>query len=240
KRSHNLTKDTLGATLLRADKLSRFHPAVARRLVRRAIAETKGNMRSIDLIHVERIMQLAAQKDGRGRTQIPGLDIFRSFEWLRVAAPSTELAQAQDYSLALALQPGIAKTVDIPGTVVTISLKIQESVRDRGLSAYNEVVDDLDWNKLSVPLELRNWHPGDELQPAGRSKVKIKRLFQERRVPIWERETWPVLARGSEIVWALLFGPSELYRPVETTQCVLRIRTLGVFYPESHESKIPN
>ena len=58
--------------------------------MRRAIAEVKGDMRNIDLMHVERILELAAQPDGHGRTQIPGLDIFRSFEWLRVGAQRTQ------------------------------------------------------------------------------------------------------------------------------------------------------
>ncbi|MBC8167007.1 MAG: tRNA lysidine(34) synthetase TilS, partial [Bryobacteraceae bacterium] len=54
----DLVKNKFKSVLIRADKLSRLHPALARRLVRRAIVEAKGNMRSIDLVHVERIRDL--------------------------------------------------------------------------------------------------------------------------------------------------------------------------------------
>ena len=54
--------------------------------------------------------------------------------------------------------------------------------------------------------KLRNWHPGDELQQPGRASQKIKSLFQEFRVPIWERQPWPVLTSGNAIVWTRSFG----------------------------------
>jgi tRNA(Ile)-lysidine synthetase-like protein len=67
----------------------------------------------------------------------------------------------------------------------------------------------LDWKRLSGPLQLRNWRPGDQYQPVGNSGVvKIKTLFQGARVPAWERTQWPVLTDGETIAWVRRFGPA--------------------------------
>ena len=52
----------------------------------------------------------------------------------------------------------------------------------------------LDAERFTGSLELRNWRPGDQYQAQGRADAgKIKSLFQEFRVPLWERRNWPVI-----------------------------------------------
>jgi tRNA(Ile)-lysidine synthase len=61
----------------------------------------------------------------------------------------------------------------------------------------------LDRARLRFPLVLRNWRPGDRLQPQGHQKAhKLKRLFNEKRISRWDRQGWPVLASGDTLVWA--------------------------------------
>jgi hypothetical protein len=35
---------------------------------------------------------------------------------------------------------------------------------------------------------------------------RIKTLFQQARIPVWERAQWPVLTDAESIVWARRFG----------------------------------
>jgi len=104
-----------------------------------------------------------------------------------------------------------------------IFLEIHDLARSASSGAYNKDVDELDWEALSRPLELRNWHPGDELQQPGRASQKIKTLFQEFRVPIWERQPWPVLTSGNEIVWTRSFGAADKYRLRNASRYALRV-----------------
>ena len=68
----------------------------------------------------------------------------------------------------------------------------------------------LDWRRLSGSLQLRNWKAGDRYQPSGSaSEAKITTLFQQARIPVWERAYWPVLTDGESIVWARHFGPGD-------------------------------
>ena len=46
-------------------------------------------------------------------------------------------------------------------------------------------------------LKVRTWRPGDRL--AGRSK-KIQDVFVDAKIPRSEREAWPLVVRGDEVV----------------------------------------
>jgi tRNA(Ile)-lysidine synthase len=214
---------TDNAVVLRSDVLAALPLAVARRLVRRAMELAKGDLRGIDFGHIAAVMDLARSTEGHGRLQAPGLDIFRSFEWLRFGQPRVSGADTRHYRLTLAV-PG---TVRVPGTDLAISLEL---IDKSGPSVspdwvYNNWMGCLDWQRLSGSLELRNWRPGDQYQPVGYSgQEKIKTLFQQARIPLWERRHWPVLTDGSSIVWARRFGPAAGVAAEQDAQVILKIR----------------
>ena len=211
------------AILLRAGVLAELPLAVARRLVRRAMELAKGDLRAIDFGHIRSVMDLARSNDGHGRLQAPGLDIFRSFEWLRFGQPGEGGLETRNYRLTVAV-PGIVR---VPGTNLAISLELIDKSEPSVSSdwVYNGWMGCLDWQRLSGSLELRNWRPGDQYQPAGYSgREKIKTLFQQARIPLWERRHWPVLTDGVSIVWTRRFGPAAGVVAEQDAQVILRIR----------------
>jgi tRNA(Ile)-lysidine synthase len=73
-------------------------------------------------------------------------------------------------------------------------------------------------------LVLRNWRPGDRLQPQGRSSVhKLKRLLNEKGISRWERDGWPVLSSDGIIVWARGFPVAAGYAAGEGTRTAMVI-----------------
>jgi hypothetical protein len=40
------------------------------------------------------------------------------------------------------------------------------------------------------------------------SEEKLKVMFQESRVPLWDRGTWPIISVDDQIIWAHRFGPA--------------------------------
>lgn len=197
------------AILLVCPKLVALPKAMARRLLRRAIAMAKGDLRRIDFEHVEALLQLAAGGEGHGRIQLPDLDVFRSFEWLRIAPPREGSRSDRDYCFEV-VPPA---KVRIPGGRSSIYLDMLE-ISETG---YTKKGCLLDLDRVTEPLELRNWRPGDRYAPAKRSDQKVKTLFQQERVPIWERQGWPVLTSGDRIVWARKFGVSAEVFPSAST-----------------------
>jgi len=211
------------AVLLRIEALSELPLAVSRRLVRRALEIAKGNLRGIGFEHLSAVFDLAASVEGHGRTQIPGLDIFRSFEWMRIAPPATDNLENRNYRFA----PGVPGAVRLPGQNSVLHLELFENtqITEGSKSVYNESVEWLDWNRIRGSVEVRNWRPGDQYQRAGHACAeKIKFLFHEARIPLWERRHWPILTRGEEILWARRFGPAAGFAASSGTSPVLGIR----------------
>ncbi|MGD0776535.1 MAG: tRNA lysidine(34) synthetase TilS [Candidatus Solibacter sp.] len=189
------------AVFVSAAALAALPLAAARRLVRRAIHMASGGPASSDFGHIAAVVELAGRARGTGRTQVPGLEVRRSFDWLRLAPPTP----AEAYCLCPAV-PGVTR---IPGTDFGISLELLENSETTRLpdNVYNGEMGCLDWNRLSGPLKLRNWRPGDQYQPMGiPTAKKIKTLFQQARIPVWERAQWPVLTDAKSIVWVRRFG----------------------------------
>jgi tRNA(Ile)-lysidine synthase len=76
-------------------------------------------------------------------------------------------------------------------------------------------------------LVLRNCRPGDKYQRVGHAGTEsLKNLFQEFRIPSWDRADWPVLTVGGSIAWVNEFGPAASFAADAASRTVLRIRQL--------------
>lgn len=172
--------------------------AVQRRLLRYAAALVRGNLRGLDFAHIEALRSLFTPGDGSARVQVPGLDAIRSFEWVRFAQVGQEAGQPRNFQTELNV-PGRTVLAD-RGIVIELELFHPGDV-------YNKRVSALDLDRCSGPLTLRNWRPGDQFRSSGSaSPAKVKTLFQEQRIPLWERRDWPVIAMADQLVWARKFG----------------------------------
>lgn len=201
--------------------------AVSRRLIRQFIQIVKGDLRQIEFAHVERILEMAQSSEGHDRAQIPGLDVFRSFEWLRFSKLAPHPTE-RDFSLPLPA-PGF---VELPGSSARIMLRMLE--KSECAEPCVTVVNELDFERLrsldgAVPtLELRNWRPGDKYRPVGRSQEeKIKLLFQEGRVPLWERRHWPIITYNGIILWTRRFGVAADFAASPGARVVLKVDESG-------------
>ncbi len=206
--------------------LTQAPPALARRLIRRAVEIVKGDLRGVDFRHVERVMEMARSTDGSDRMQVPGLDVCRSFDWIRFALPGP-WAPAEDFAVSLQI-PG---TVELPRSGARIVLQVLE--KDAATRPCATVVNELDWQRLRTgegapSLELRNWRPGDQYRRVGRTNPeKVKFFFQEARVPLWERREWPIITFHGQIVWARRFGAAAEFATGPETRSVLQVAETG-------------
>ncbi len=185
--------------------------AVARRIVRQAIAEAKGDLRGIEFQHIERVIEMEP-----GRLRLPGIDATRSFDWIRIAPARGGGVDARSND-----EPIQAVNVTVPGTYASgpgageIRLEFDESP---GFACANLKTE------LAAPIVLRGWRPGDHYRPVGRSRdQKLKEMFQNARIPSWRRRAWPILESGGKILWAREFGPAEEFDATGRKGPVLRV-----------------
>jgi len=220
-----------GPQILSTSDLTGSPVAQARRIIRRAIGLAKGDLRQINFPQVERILEMACSQHGHDRVQIPGLDVLRSFEWIRLAPLTLSRDRegavgGSGFVFSIPIQP--PGSVELPDGSARITLQILEKAERRPTCV--TVGSELDWGRLPSPegalsgLEIRNWRPGDQYQLVGQSrKQKIKNLFQEARVPLWERWNWPIVTYNETIVWARRFGAAAEYAAGPTTRKVLEV-----------------
>ncbi len=215
--------------LLSIVELTAISAALARRSIRQAIEFAKGDLRQVDFAHIERILAMARSRNGHDRIQLPGLDVLRSFDWIRLSPILSRDQQgvvASGFDFSFPVQPPGA--VELPGGSARITLQILE--KGELALACGTVVDELDWDFFTSldggpsSLEVRNWRPGDQYQRVGQSrKQKIKMLFQKARIPLWERWNWPIVTYNGSIVWAKGFGAAAEFAAGPATPLVLAV-----------------
>jgi tRNA(Ile)-lysidine synthase len=98
----------------------------------------------------------------------------------------------------LLASPAGSKRVDLGGGVQAVR-EYDRLWLERGPVALEGEVRWGDWRIESelAGLKVRGWRPGDRL--AGRRK-KIQDVFVDAKIPRSEREAWPLVVRGDEIV----------------------------------------
>lgn len=201
------------AVVLNCDDLSGLPPALSRRIIRRALGVVKGDLRQIDFSHIETILEMIRRPSGHYRVQVPGVDALRSFCWVRFSGIPRG-PRERDFQIPI---PAMPSEIRVPGSHLILGFELTENSE--------ETRDTIDWSRVDGPLILRNWRPGDAYRgTADQRKHKLKTLFHEARVPLWERRYWPVVITGAgRIVWTRRFGPASEVAAHPQTRVVLRI-----------------
>ncbi len=216
--------------LLPLERVNALHAAEQRRLIRHAIRYIKGDLRSIDLPHVEAVRKLLQSEAGHDRILLPGVDILRSFRTLLLALPGKLGSEPRHYRII----PKIGTEMALPydnGRLYVNWVKLENQfcgnfgVEPRSI----DEVFDLDGEVLNQvgtldSLQVRNWEPGDEYRRIGHEKSeKIKALFQEYRIVLWERRRWPVMVLNEQIVWSKRFGAAARFQATDASRNIVRI-----------------
>jgi tRNA(Ile)-lysidine synthase len=199
------------AVLMRCSRLRELPEAVARRLLRRAIELGRGSVRRLEFDHIERLIELAGARQGTGGMALPGLRVERSFDWLRLA-PAGQAPYPDFPEIPLEV-PG---TFAVPGRTWRLRLEIasREEGCPAGKGGYNTGGGDLDISLAAGGLKLRSWRAGDVFHPSGwSSAVKLKELFGQARIPVWDRPGWPIITYEGRIAWVWRFGAAEGFQP---------------------------
>jgi tRNA(Ile)-lysidine synthase len=206
-----------GAVEIRVERLAELPRALARRLLRRAIEAIKGDLARLEFLHIENALDLALQREGAGRSVIPGgIDIWRSFDWIRIARsgradrlPPVQIEVPGSYETPLGLVQFRWKSE--PDEDVEPVAPTKDFAPQKGATLN---AADLNLGCVPARLELRGWESGDRFSPStGRGEVSVRELLRRARVPSWRRRAWPIVTSGGRILWVRGFGAASGLSP---------------------------
>jgi tRNA(Ile)-lysidine synthase len=222
-----------------SDEKKNCDAAVSKRMVRRIVGEVKQRAGQLSSSHVDAVLELASGERSGRLLQLPGgVDVRKERGTLvfrqssnRIKEKSESAARQFEHQIDLT---GGSQDLRVPELGCVFRLRVIDWPLERGET--NRIGAVLDRDRLQFPVVLRNWRPGDRLQPAGRRAThKLKRLLNEKRISRWEREGWPVLTSGGVLAWARGFPvPTEFAANERTrTGMVIQEEALTVATMES-------
>lgn len=209
------------AVHIRRDEFNSLLPALRRRVLRKAIELASGD-EAIDHSWIrtgEALGFMAEAQSGRSMELPGGLLLEREYDDLVIRAREREIA----FCVPLAV-PG--ETV-VPAARLVVETVLPDTLPDPGDGGGNyrwQAV--FDYDKIPLPLYLRNRRPGDRFCPAGmggRSK-KLQDYFVDEKVPQTRRNAAPLLATEQDVAWIVGMRTDGRFLPGPGTKKVLVVQ----------------
>ena len=205
-----------GELILDIQKLHRLHPAIQRRVVRKALEEVKGDVKRITFDHISSALGMGSGK-GTKKLDLPG-DLVVQREYDRLV-----LRRRKNENLSFHYPLIVPGKTELPESNLILEAEI---ILDRPANfAKEDSIAYLDWDRLEEPLFLRQRKRGDRFQPSGmRGSKKVKDFFIDLKIPLEERDMIPLLISKDKIAWVVGYRVDERFKIREDTRRVLKIK----------------
>jgi tRNA(Ile)-lysidine synthase len=196
--------------------------ALSKRLVRWIVKEGKSRAGQLNAEHVEAVLKLAEHGENGKSVPLPGgMEVRRERDALVFrTSTSAKRDHSRQYEQKIDIDGGSgAGQALVP--VLSLGCVFRFTMIDWPAKRVetSETGPVLDRDTLRFPLVLRNWRPGDKLQPQGHCNAhKLKRLLNEKHISRWERDGWPVLTSGGVLAWARGFPVAAEFAASERTR----------------------
>jgi len=181
-------------------ELLRTQPRIlASYLIRRVLEELNIGLRNISRNHIEQILELAERSGGKEIMLPDGIKVYLEYDRLVF---EKQKAKAEETRFSVVFRIILADfTKKVP---------------------QNCCINWFDYDKIDRSIQLRQRLPGDRIcvKAGGKSK-KLKDYLIDARMPQRVRDSWPLLAAGSRILWIPGYRMDEDLKISRETKVVL-------------------
>ncbi len=190
-------------------------PVIIRRVLRRAIDETRG-LKGITFIHIEDIIKLIKNGKSGDRLYLP--NNIRVIKKYSVLVITSEVPQRLDTYTIEGQGDIYIKEASLTIHSEFIDADKIENIEENNKTAF------INADKLTFPLTVRARINGDYFYPLGfGKKKKLQDYFVDEKIPRDERDKIPLLINNNkEIVWVVGHRLDERYKVDKTTMKVLK------------------
>ncbi len=211
-------KDSITLNYLR---FNRLHPAIKKRVVRRAVAELTGGLKKISYEHIISAID-AIKNTGKGVDLPDDIRIERDYNSLKVCVEKAESGGIQE-----------AVQIEVPGKteVPYFNIKIEAIINNRVVVSEKADTGLFDLDRVTLPLFIRSRKNSDYFYPAGmKGRKKLKEYLIDHKIPRTEREKIPILLdKNNAILWVMGLRMDERFRAKEDTKKRLIMRIVATF-----------
>jgi len=193
-------------------------PALKRHLLRAAIEELLGNLKDIEVRHIEEIMAALTKPAGK-RLSLPGGLVF-TIEYDRYLLGPDPAALSLLPVLRDELVLKIPGETSFPGWRVEATIIEREQMEeDRDFTAY------LDLDEAGGRVAVRCRQPGDRFQPLGMSQSKkLGEFMIDAKIPRAWRQRVPIVCSPQHVLWVVGWRIDDRAKVTGNTRQVLRLK----------------
>ncbi|HHW31348.1 MAG TPA: tRNA lysidine(34) synthetase TilS [Clostridiaceae bacterium] len=220
---------------LSISKITSNHPAIIKRIIRKAIADIRGDINGIHNRHIQDAYMLCIEGRTGAEIHLPGgLKVLKSYNILKIFHSGKEDVAA-DFESPVTV-PGVTRVctgnMEIIVNAITID-KFKTDLPDKNVNSdvenykklrYNSLIQFFDYDKLYTGINIRNRRNGDVFYPYKSSGTKkLKDYFIDNKIPREIRNSIPLIAMNNNIVWVIGYRINDKYKVTENTKNVLKL-----------------
>jgi len=200
-----------------------YHIAIKRRIIRSAIRNLTGNLKGVESVHIEKVLQLWEGGRTGAQVHLPGgLKALKSYNHLIIGTDIDGVAIGP-FCREINI-PGVTLVPEIGAGVKAFIEKKSSGIEQYGNMRYNSLVQHFDYDILKMGINIRNRKDGDVFKPyKSNGTRKLKEYFIDNKIPRHKRDNIPLIALGNEIVWVVGYKISDKFKVTENTKTVLKL-----------------
>jgi len=205
-------------------RLSELPAGLQHRVLRRAIVELSGAATGVGEVHYDALRELMNQGQTGAELHLPGKVLAR-IGYTELELICGERAQRQpEGKESWCYELSVPGAVEIPEVDMLVKAElVTERPSELGDATGSHII--VDGDAAGSVLYVRNWQPGDCIQPLGMSgHKKLQDLFVDEKIPEQRRGCIPLVVDSQgKLIWAVGLRMGEKFRVTENTTKFLKL-----------------
>lgn len=193
------------------------YEAIITRVIRMCLSKSLGNTYNIERKHIYDVIELQKNISGKSINLPKNIVCTNNYGSIIIGKKQNKTSNKN-----LMYKLEIDKDMYIEEIDASLILK---KIKKNDYKCYNKkYVKVFDLDKIENDIMLRYKREGDKITPLGMNGTKkIKKVFNEIKIPVNERESTPLLCIGDEVAWIVGYGISDKFKIDANTKNILQV-----------------